>query len=185
MFQNSYLLKEVPESNEEIYESTHPEMPGAQTRLRGLSQIISEIRHIDYQFDPLLPMTAGEYHDIYVHDYKSLIDANIYENVSHNVECRFILLNYDFVYNQFFAIVSKFPGNVVPIVITDTIIELIYEYYEDGLAIEFLRDPERFGALPVGIFQDQEEILAFYGGIRALYEGEPAKYLEVVGKYWV
>ncbi|TDE10806.1 hypothetical protein [Dyadobacter psychrotolerans] len=183
MAENIYISKEVPLLEADIFQGANAENPGVHTRLRKLQNIIAQTSHIHYQADPLVPMSSAEYHHLYVQDYLTLIEANIYEKVSQNRNARFILLHYDFVYNQFFTVVSKYPYNTEPGLVVDTIIELVYEYYADGLAIDFSRNQDRYGAALHGVFSEQDEILGFYEAVRELYEGDSGKYLEVVGKF--
>lgn len=176
MSENPYLLNEIPELEADIFNPEHAPVPGVMSMLKELHDAISNIQTFHYMADPMVAMTSGEYHQIHLHDYKKLIDAKIYQHVSTNIDCRFILLHYDFVYNHFLAMVSKYPENTEAHMVVETIIELIFEYYSEGLPIDYARESDHYKIASRGVFQTQSEILNFYTAIRALYEGNGEKY---------
>jgi len=117
-----------------------------------------------------------------IYPLSKFIDGVIQVELSRDEDLKFILKQSRFIECHFVKLIEKNEGSACSADKSRTIMRGLFNFYKDGIDINFNYDQEYTYHLPKTIFNTHDKIVEFYTGLKYLYYGNPDKYLEALLK---
>lgn len=115
-----------------------------------------------------------------LYPFEQFVSGLISHEFSNDSDVNFILLNSDFIEQNFKEIVEKIEGMACCVDKSRTILKRLFNFYNSDKTkeIEFNYEAEYTYHLPKKVFTTHEDIINFYQALKFLYYGQSQKYLE-------
>lgn len=118
-----------------------------------------------------------EFRYAFLYPHERYIDGLINSQITNNHDAVFILEQSEFIERYFQNWIRKVEGAACCADKSRTIMRRLFNFYKEGIAIQFDYDAEYTFHLPKRIFRTHGEIVEFYETIRSLWYGNAEKYI--------
>lgn len=156
------LLAGIAEDNAQQYEanSAHP----------AVQEAVSAIRHGDLQ----------AFYFAMGYPLSNVLDGMLDRELPGQQDAQFLFKHAQFVERHFQAVLVEFEGRACSADKSGTVLRHLLAFQTTGKRIAFDYSQEYTFHLPKRVFCGHNEITGFFTGVRSLYQGQSAAYLDAI-----
>lgn len=115
-----------------------------------------------------------------LYPFEQFVSGFVRSEIANNRDVIFIIKNQNYIKNNFSRIIKQKEGSSCSSDKSRTIMMSLLNHYKTGEKIVFNYDQEYTYHLPNKVFRTHDHIIKFYEGLKNLWYGDNAKYLEAL-----
>lgn len=123
-----------------------------------------------------------EFYFAVIYPFENFISCFIQSEIARNQDVVFLMQNSRFVERNFRSLIEQREGAACCADKSRTIVKRLIDFYTTGNKIDFDYDGEYTYHLPREIFNNHDDVVMFYEGLKSLWYGQHARYLEAMKK---